>query len=280
MLSFRLAARSAALFLVPTLAIAQGSPVRAFTGFTLIDGTDRAPYLTRRSSCAMDASSPPGLPGRSTFRMGRSGCRSPARPSSPASSTRTDTSTRPPISAPTPPTASRPSSALVASRRQCSRRGPSRIDRRARSGRVCSRRAGARAQDTRRSARRRSRTMPPRKSDIVKIRVDDNLGTTPKMTPEVYRAVIDEAHKRGMRVADTPLLPRRREVAARGGVRLHRAQHPRCRRRRGRSSARSRQRDVCLQSNAHARGLDVRLRVDARRSSPTRSSSRTRIASG
>jgi imidazolonepropionase-like amidohydrolase len=37
--------------------------------------------------------------------------------------------------------------------------------------------------------------------DIVKIRVDDNLGTTPKMTPEVYRAVIDEAHKRGMRVA-------------------------------------------------------------------------------
>jgi len=37
--------------------------------------------------------------------------------------------------------------------------------------------------------------------DIVKIRVDDNLGTTPKMTPEVYRAVIDEAHKRGLRVA-------------------------------------------------------------------------------
>ena len=39
------------------------------------------------------------------------------------------------------------------------------------------------------------------KVDLVKIRVDDNLGTTPKMTPEVYRAVIDEAHKRGMRVA-------------------------------------------------------------------------------
>jgi imidazolonepropionase-like amidohydrolase len=37
--------------------------------------------------------------------------------------------------------------------------------------------------------------------DIVKIRVDDNLGTTPKMAPEVYRAVIDEAHKRAMRVA-------------------------------------------------------------------------------
>lgn len=37
--------------------------------------------------------------------------------------------------------------------------------------------------------------------DWVKIRVDDNLGTTAKMTPEVYRAVIDEAHKRGLRVA-------------------------------------------------------------------------------
>jgi imidazolonepropionase-like amidohydrolase len=39
------------------------------------------------------------------------------------------------------------------------------------------------------------------KVDIVKIRVDDNLGTTQKMTPQVYRAVIDEAHKRNLRVA-------------------------------------------------------------------------------
>jgi imidazolonepropionase-like amidohydrolase len=39
------------------------------------------------------------------------------------------------------------------------------------------------------------------KVDIVKIRVDDNLGTTAKMAPEIYQAVIDEAHKRGMRVA-------------------------------------------------------------------------------
>jgi imidazolonepropionase-like amidohydrolase len=39
------------------------------------------------------------------------------------------------------------------------------------------------------------------KVDIVKIRVDDNLGTTPKMAPEIYKAVIDEAHKKGMRVA-------------------------------------------------------------------------------
>jgi imidazolonepropionase-like amidohydrolase len=39
------------------------------------------------------------------------------------------------------------------------------------------------------------------KVDIVKIRVDDNLGTTPKMAPEVYRAVIDEAHARHLPVA-------------------------------------------------------------------------------
>ena len=37
--------------------------------------------------------------------------------------------------------------------------------------------------------------------DIIKIRVDDNLGTTPKMAPEVSRAVIREAHARGLRVA-------------------------------------------------------------------------------
>ncbi|MBI2073587.1 MAG: amidohydrolase family protein [Gemmatimonadetes bacterium] len=37
--------------------------------------------------------------------------------------------------------------------------------------------------------------------DIIKIRVDDNLGTSRKMAPEVYRAVIDQAHQRGKRVA-------------------------------------------------------------------------------
>jgi imidazolonepropionase-like amidohydrolase len=39
------------------------------------------------------------------------------------------------------------------------------------------------------------------KVDMIKIRVDDNLGTSTKMPPEVYRAVIDEAHKRNLRVA-------------------------------------------------------------------------------
>ena len=39
------------------------------------------------------------------------------------------------------------------------------------------------------------------KPDVIKIRVDDNLGTTAKMPPEVYRAIIDEAHRLGLRVA-------------------------------------------------------------------------------
>lgn len=39
------------------------------------------------------------------------------------------------------------------------------------------------------------------KPDVIKIRVDDNLGATAKMTPEVYRAVIEEAHSRNLRVA-------------------------------------------------------------------------------
>jgi Raf kinase inhibitor-like YbhB/YbcL family protein len=50
-------------------------------------------------------------------------------------------------------------------------------------------------------ARTQVAALAARKVDIVKIRVDDNLGTTQKMPPEVYRAVIDEAHRLGMRVA-------------------------------------------------------------------------------
>jgi imidazolonepropionase-like amidohydrolase len=39
------------------------------------------------------------------------------------------------------------------------------------------------------------------KPDWIKIRVDDNLGTTEKMRPEVYRAVIERAHEHKLRVA-------------------------------------------------------------------------------
>ena len=39
------------------------------------------------------------------------------------------------------------------------------------------------------------------KPNMIKIRVDDNLGANPKMTPEVYRAVIDQARKHNLSVA-------------------------------------------------------------------------------
>jgi imidazolonepropionase-like amidohydrolase len=39
------------------------------------------------------------------------------------------------------------------------------------------------------------------KPDVLKIWVDDMGGTTEKIKPEVYRAIIDEAHKHGIRVA-------------------------------------------------------------------------------
>ncbi len=37
--------------------------------------------------------------------------------------------------------------------------------------------------------------------DFIKIRVDDNLGTTKKMPLEAYRATIDQSHQRGLRLA-------------------------------------------------------------------------------
>jgi imidazolonepropionase-like amidohydrolase len=37
--------------------------------------------------------------------------------------------------------------------------------------------------------------------DLVKIWVDDLLGTAPKMKPEIYQVVIEEAHRAGIRVA-------------------------------------------------------------------------------
>ena len=50
-------------------------------------------------------------------------------------------------------------------------------------------------------ARARVDEVAATKPDLIKIRVDDNLGTTPKMAPEVYRAVIEQAHRHGLRVA-------------------------------------------------------------------------------
>jgi imidazolonepropionase-like amidohydrolase len=39
------------------------------------------------------------------------------------------------------------------------------------------------------------------KTDIVKIRLDDQLGSATPMSREVYSAILDEGHKKGMRVA-------------------------------------------------------------------------------
>lgn len=50
-------------------------------------------------------------------------------------------------------------------------------------------------------ARTQVAAVAAQKVDFVKIRVDDNLGTATKMPPDVYRAVIDEVHRLGLRVA-------------------------------------------------------------------------------
>ena len=49
-------------------------------------------------------------------------------------------------------------------------------------------------------ARKVVQELAARKADIVKIWVDDRNGTVKKMTPEIYTAVIDEAHKNNLRV--------------------------------------------------------------------------------
>src|SRR6476619_4146486 len=50
-------------------------------------------------------------------------------------------------------------------------------------------------------ARESIRQMAARKTDMVKIWLDGAGGLMPKVPPEVYSAVIDEAHKNGLRVA-------------------------------------------------------------------------------
>ncbi|SRR5579883_2310310 len=50
-------------------------------------------------------------------------------------------------------------------------------------------------------ARKAVRDLVPQKPDVIKFREDDALGTRPKMNPETYAALIDEAHRAGFRVA-------------------------------------------------------------------------------
>jgi imidazolonepropionase-like amidohydrolase len=50
-------------------------------------------------------------------------------------------------------------------------------------------------------ARAAVRVLADRQVDLVKIWVDDRNGTVAKLPPPLYRAIIDEAHKRNLRVA-------------------------------------------------------------------------------
>lgn len=49
-------------------------------------------------------------------------------------------------------------------------------------------------------ARAQVRELAAHKPDFVKIWVDDGFGRLPKMKPEIFRAIIDEAHQHGLRV--------------------------------------------------------------------------------
>jgi imidazolonepropionase-like amidohydrolase len=60
---------------------------------------------------------------------------------------------------------------------------------------------GAVAVKTPEEARKSVDELIRNKPDIVKLRVDDFLGARPKMPPDVYTAIIDEAHKNGFRTA-------------------------------------------------------------------------------
>ena len=55
--------------------------------------------------------------------------------------------------------------------------------------------------DTPEAARREVDRVAAMKPNLIKIRVDDNLGSTRKMPIEVASAVIDQAHQRGLKVA-------------------------------------------------------------------------------
>lgn len=60
---------------------------------------------------------------------------------------------------------------------------------------------GAVAVKTPEAARKSVDELTDNKPDIVKLRVDDFFGARPKMQPDIYAAIIDEAHKNGFRTA-------------------------------------------------------------------------------
>ena len=78
---------------------------------------------------------------------------------------------------------------------------------------------------TEEEARADVRELAGKKANIVKIWVDDRGGTVEKLHPNLYRAIIDEAHKNNMRVfAHVMKLDARLEMARRAMTRAGRSQ--------------------------------------------------------
>jgi imidazolonepropionase-like amidohydrolase len=77
---------------------------------------------------------------------------------------------------------------------------------------------GAVAVSTSEDARKSVDLLIRNKPDIVKVRVDDFLGARPKMAPDVYQAVIEEAHKNGYRTAAHVVLLDDAKALLRAGV--------------------------------------------------------------
>jgi imidazolonepropionase-like amidohydrolase len=77
---------------------------------------------------------------------------------------------------------------------------------------------GAVAVKTPEEARKSVDELIRNRPDIVKVRVDDFLGARPKMSPETYQAVIDEAHKNGFRTAAHVVLLDDAKGVVRAGV--------------------------------------------------------------
>jgi len=71
--------------------------------------------------------------------------------------------------------------------------------------------------------------MAARKTDMVKIWLDGAGGLMPKLKPDIYSVVIDEAHKNGLRVAKSEASPAAigsRRLAGTRGVDIRQSGRP------------------------------------------------------
>jgi imidazolonepropionase-like amidohydrolase len=190
-----------ALCAVAAASGAQPSAVKAFTGFTLIDGTDRRPIpnatLLVRDGRILAAGSSSAVPvPRGAARIDLAGkfvipglINAHGHVNDPAK----DLPTYAAYGVTTVFSLGGESAAVFAAREGQAASGLAR-SRVFVSGPVLT-------PSTPDEARTQVAALAAQKVDFVKIRVDDNLGTTSKMPAEVYRAVIDAAHRHDLRVA-------------------------------------------------------------------------------